>query len=231
VPDGVRVFGYWDSRPEPQIIVNFGNTPLTGASVEVYREGSPLGGRPKTNPILVLTSDANGHVVLPSLDSGKYYILGRSKPDREDYLYLEISPSGRKWDDLVLNLDPARGSAEWAIDSLGTIDHATQVSTFHGVVEDFGKPLPDADIDVFARKLGIDQQPIHLRSDSSGEFSANLPEGQYAVHIEKNMSESLFWIDISHKGYEHRIAGQAVQDSDGVICILPLRSDLLNTPC
>jgi hypothetical protein len=155
----------------------------------------------------MVTSDADGRVVLPWLRPGKYYILGRSKPDREDYLYLKISSSGRKWDDLDLNLNPVRGSAEWVLDSLKTISQATQVPTFRGAVEYLlGKqPAPDADIDVFTRELGIDQQPIHLWSDSMGEFSANLPDGHYAVHIRKDASECLFLVDISQRATSARL--------------------------
>jgi len=200
MPAVSRAFGYLDAQQRPQIRVALWARPVAGASVEVYRAAKEDRARPRTKPILVLTSDQNGRVVLPLLDPGKYYVLGRSKPDREDDIYLEISPTGRKWNDLVLNLEPVRGSAEWALVSLATKQHVNEVSAFRGSVQDYGRSSPDAEIDVFAKQLGIDQQPIHLRADSKGDFSANLPDGQYAVHVMGNgMSDSLFWVNISPK--------------------------------
>lgn len=198
MPYGVRVFGFWKSRQRPEITVDAGDTPPAEVSVEVYRGADPNGERPNAKPILVLTPDASGHVVLPRLALGKYYVLGRSKPDREDYLYLEISAVRRKRPDLVLHLHPARGSAEWVLDRLGTMTEENQVSAFRGIVEAFGKPVPDAEIDVFVRKLGTNQQPIRLRADGRGEFSANLPDGEYAVDIRKG--QSMFWVDVSPRG-------------------------------
>lgn len=75
---------------------------------------------------------------------------------------------------------------------------------FPGGVEHYGTPVPDADIDVFVKKLGVDQQPIRLRTDSNGEFSANLPEGQYAVRI-LNDGGSLFWVNISPSAIDAKL--------------------------
>jgi hypothetical protein len=199
MPLGVREWGFWKSRQRPQIAVDWNYKPLSGASVEVYRAVGPDGELPKGRPLLILTSDASGHVVLPRLRRGKYYIRGRSKPDREDEFSLEISPSGRTWPGLVLNLNPAQGSAEWVFGQLGKVPRdEPRISALRGIVKDFGgQPAPHAKIDVFVSTLGINQQPNHLRADGRGVFSANLPDGQYAVNIQKDGSQSMFWVDIS----------------------------------
>jgi hypothetical protein len=180
----VRVFGVWNCRQNPQIQVDLWAKPLAGASVEIYRGFGPLGQAPGGKPILVLTSDEKGQVVLPKLPYGRYYILGRAKPDREDYLYLEISESGRDWPDLVLNVDAVPGSAEYVLSRARTVRPANVVSAFRGVVKGFdGTPVPNATIDVFVKQLGIDQKATHLHTGSLGEFSADFPEGEYAISI------------------------------------------------
>lgn len=199
MPEGFREWRFWKSRQGPQITVNWRNMPLSGASVEVYRGVGPYGEQRKGKPLLILKSDASGHVVLPRLPRGRYYVRGRSKPDREDAFSLEISPLGRNWPDLVLSLNPVRNGAEWVFDSLGAVPRdEPQIPALRGVVDDLiGTPAPNAEIDVFARALGISQEPIHLRADTGGKFSATLPEGEYAVVIEKDWSESMFWVNIS----------------------------------
>ncbi len=192
-------------RQNPKIQVDLWARPLAGASVEVYRGFGPNGSPPQTKPLFVLTSGANGQVVLPKLPDGRYYILGRAKPDRTDYLYLEISPSGRVWPDLILNLDATPGSAEFVLERVGSGTHANRVSALRGVVKGpDGTPLPNADIDIFAKRLGIDQRATHLRTGSTGEFSANLPEGQYVLHtmgIWRDSSwESILLVDVSKAG-------------------------------
>ncbi len=196
-PTAVRVFGYWKSRQNPRITIDWNGMPAAEASVEVYRGGGLYERPTTTKPILVLTTDANGHVTLPKLSDGKYYVLGRSAPDRQDDLYLQISRFGRKRDDLALHLEPVPGSAESVLNTLRNVHQDVQVSTFQGVVETFGKPAPNADIDVFARGLRINQEPIHLQANGSGGFSGHLPDGPYAVYVWKDSWESLFWLTIS----------------------------------
>jgi len=195
----VRCLGVWKTRQTPQIKVDLYGRPFAGALVEVYRGFGPHFEPPKTKPLLVLTSDADGNVVLPRLPRGRYYILGRAKPDRQDDLYLEISLFGRKWPDLILNLDATPGSAE---DVLARVENKTQVnliSAFRGVVKDFeGTPLPNANIDIFVKRLGMNQQSTHLQTGSTGEFSADLPEGQYVLHIYwRGIWESIMEVDVS----------------------------------
>jgi hypothetical protein len=204
---GSRNWGFWKSQQRPQIAVDWDDKPLSGASVEVYRAVGPDGELPKGKPLAILTSDASGHVVLPRLRPGKYYIRGRSKPDREDEFSMEISQSGRNWPHLVLNLTPARDSPEWVFGQLGkTPRDEPRISVLRGVVNDPGdRPAPHANIDVFLSTLGINQQPIHLRADSRGEFSANLPDGQYAVNIQKDGSQCMFWVDISKTAASARL--------------------------
>lgn len=199
MPLGFREWRLWKSPQRPQIAVDWDDKPLSGASVEVYRAVGPDGELPKGKPLLILTSDTSGHVDLPRLRAGKYYIRGRSKPDREDEFSVEISQSGRNWPHLVLNLSPTRGSAEWVFGQLGrTPRDEPRLSVLRGVVNDLGdQPAPHAKIDVFVSTLGINQQPMHLRTDSRGMFSANLPDGQYAVNIQKNGWQSMFWVDIA----------------------------------
>lgn len=199
LPMAVTVFGFWKSRQKPQITVKWNGQPLGGASVEVYRGVGPEGERLTTTPVVVLTSDADGHVVLPQLPRGKYYVRGRSKPDREDNLYLELTPLGRRWPNLELNLSPSPGSAESVLEYVGAISHAIRVSAFRGVVEFGGKVVPNANIHLFVMGRGIDQQAIDLRADSNGEFSAQLPDGRYAAYIWKDGygTDHMFEVDIS----------------------------------
>jgi hypothetical protein len=195
----IRVLGVSKTRQTPQIKINLYGRPFAGALVEVYRGFGPHFEPPKTKPLLVLTSDASGNVVIPKLPRGRYYILGRAKPDREGDLYLEISLFGRKWPDLILNLNPTPGSAEDVLAYVGSFKHAKLVSAFHGVVKRFpdGTLLPNANIYVFVRDKNIDQQPIRLLTNSAGEFSADLPEGQYILHIWKDNCESIVSVDVS----------------------------------
>jgi len=179
-----RVLGAWNCRQNPQIQVHLWGKPLAGALVEVYRGFGPQFQAPEGKPIMVLTSDADGHVVLPRLPYGKYYILGRAKPDREDYLYLKISPTGRNWPDLILNVDAVPGSAEYVLDRVRPETPAKLVAALRGVVKAFdGTPVSNADIDVFVRQLGNDQKATRLHTGSLGEFSGDFPEGRYVLHI------------------------------------------------
>lgn len=196
-PSNVLLFGYWKSRQNPKITVYFGSSPMAGASLEIYSGVGRHGEVRNSKLIQTLVTDDHGQVVLPHLHCGRYHVVGRSKPNRENDFYLKISPFGDKSNNFDLYLYPVRGSAEWVFETFEKKDHVNQVSTFRGVIKHFEAPVPDAEIDVFAKTLGIDQQPLKLRTNSKGEFSANLPEGQYVVHVWNGVWETLFQIEIS----------------------------------
>jgi len=193
-----HVLGERKSGQYPQITVDVHGMPIEGASVEVYRGMfDPYGDHP-TKPLMILTSDPNGQVAFPKLPYGRYFIVGRSKPDRVGYLSLLISRSGPKRPNLILRLDPARGSAEQVLESVQSWTHVPSLSAFRGTVTDaIGMPVPNAKIDIFAKEKGIDQQATHLVVGPDGAFSADIPEGKYVVYAEGSAGDAIKPVEIS----------------------------------
>jgi hypothetical protein len=196
----VQVFGVSKSRQHPQIATDVDGRPFPGASVEVYLGFGPQGEPPHAKPLLILSSDANGHVVLPQLPRGKYYILGRSKPNREDHLYLEISsfaPTTRT--DLILNLEPAPATEKEKIAAVETSSRAMHIAQFDGTVTDpIGSPIASAIIDVLKKGTEGKQRVTSLHTDAGGKFSADLPDGEYLIRIAApGFEELLLLVNVS----------------------------------
>src|SRR5208282_5163048 len=87
----VRIFSVVKSGQHARIEATIDAKPLPGASVEVYRGFGRHGEFPKSKALFILTTDQHGVVDLPALPNGKYLILARSKPNLEDWLYLDLS--------------------------------------------------------------------------------------------------------------------------------------------
>ncbi len=56
--------------------------------------------------------------------------------------------------------------------------------SLRGTVSDpNGLPAPKASVDIFIKGMPENEQPVTLRTDAEGRFSADLPEGQYVLEV------------------------------------------------
>lgn len=184
--ESVRLFGFCKAHQNLKIIMNLDAKPHGGVRVEVYDRVDKDGRVNSKSPLLVLVTDDKGQTVLPRLPYGRYYILAKGEQDFREYDYLEISrwPVGRRRK-LNLELQNWGPTLEQQIVAAEQSSEFKQISDFHGVVFDqTGQRVAGARVDIVLKGTEGKKYVAHLLTNAQGEFSADLPDGDYMVIAE-----------------------------------------------
>jgi hypothetical protein len=183
---------------------------LGGVRIEVYRGFGPHGEMAAKEPQLVLTSDEHGQVVLPKLPHGRYHVLALATPNLRDDLYLNISfRAARKPREFTMNLVPydPPPTYEQRITAAEFSSDVKRLTEFRGVVCDqAGAPIPNASVDVLFKGTDGKRYAARLRTDGSGKFASNLPEGNYVAFVRcQGFSDRVIAVVIAKTGSDNEL--------------------------
>jgi hypothetical protein len=181
----VRVFSVVESGQQPLVETDADGKPLSGVPIRVYRGFRLQDGFPSDPPpMLVLTSNDRGQVILPRLQDGDYLLVARSHAGLGDYAYLHISSDSARAPAIHLSLAPMAPTFEEKLAEAEAAANPATVNQLRGIVTDrSGAAVWNAAIDVLVKGTQGKQHAARLRADKSGRFSADLPEGQYVVFV------------------------------------------------
>lgn len=179
-----RVLSIYKSGQHARIDARNNGKPLAGIRVEVYRGFGWHDGLPHSKALLLLTSNQLGEVTLPTLPDGEYLILALSKPNLEDWLYLDVSSDERSRQSFDLNLWPQPPTFAEKLAAAEASTEVATVSEIRGIVFDpTGAHIPKATVEVLVKGTQGKRHAATLRTGADGEFSAEMPEGQYVLIV------------------------------------------------
>jgi hypothetical protein len=199
----VRVEPLQESSQQPRITVRLDGKPAVHVKVSVSK-GVSAG-----KPLLTLISGQNGQVLLPPLKPGNYLL--RASPSRglAGGIYLHInsfaSPGNRFSMDLE-RYDPPP-TFEELVAAAERSAAKEPLPRFGGlVVDQTGAKIPGTSIDVVIRGTNGKKHAAKLKSNALGEFSADLPDGDYvAVFSAPGFSTRFVPVTIAKTGPAHEL--------------------------
>jgi hypothetical protein len=184
----VRVLAEEKASERVRIVTEYDGKPLSGSRIEVYRRSEPIVETELGKPLLVVVSDALGHVVLPKMSPGKYHVIALAKPNLRDEMLLDVSHWHRRKDrELTMYLAPyvAPPTYEELIAIAESSYDIKRLTRLRGLVRDqSGAPITQASVDVIFRGTGGMKYAARLHTDQSGRFASDfVPEGAYIAAI------------------------------------------------
>ncbi len=182
-----------------RVTVLFEGRSLGGAKLEVRKVGSG-------DSVAALTADSNGQIILPELPGGMYQIAAWSSQDHSHAAWLPViicdCPDLQAvidWSFDSLNgdakpIDPPKPISEFWIEvssvqfpqlrQLIAEAEPRILKELRGTVADLtGERVREAWVRVVRRGSRGDEKVAMVRTDSSGAFAAELPEGHYVVLV------------------------------------------------
>ena len=184
----VRVLAEEKASQIVRIIIEYDGKPLSGSRIEVYRGSEPIVETGSGRPLLVVISDALGHVVFPKMSPGKYHVVALAKPNLRDEMLLNVSRWHHTKDrEFTMYLVPfvAPPTYEQLIAIAESSSDIKSLTRLRGLVCDqSGAPITQASVDVVFRGTEGKKYAARLHTDESGRFASDfVPEGGYIAAI------------------------------------------------
>jgi hypothetical protein len=207
----VRVLEEEKTSQRVRIVTEYDGRPLSGSRIEVYRGSESIIEAESGKPLLVVVSDALGHVVLPKMSPGKYHIIALAKPNLRDEMLLDVSRwHSRKGRELTMYLAPyvAPPTYEELIAIAESSSDIKRLTRLRGLVRDqSGAPITQASVDVIFRGTGGKKYAVRLHTDQSGRFASDfVSEGAYIAAIRsQGFSTKLLSLIITEKARDDEV--------------------------
>jgi hypothetical protein len=194
----VRVEPLQESSQRPRITVLLDGKPVAHVKVAVSADTSP------DKPLLTLISGENGRVSPPRLRPGNYMLRASPSRDLAGGLFLHINSFASPGNRFAMELeryDPPPTFEELV--AAAERSAAAETSPKFGglVVDQTGAKIPKTSIDVVIRGTNGNKHAAKLKSNALGEFSTDLPDGDYvAVFTAPGFSTRVVPITIAKAG-------------------------------
>lgn len=178
----VEVVPTHDSCRNVRLVLLAGGRPLAGVRVELYPYNS--GSADSAQPAFSLTSDKDGLVATPLLNTGRYHVVATSGSNLRAELYLNVIHKSKKSDssfsmELVESPYPTIEQAWQAAEAMPVKD---RLAAFVGTVHDpSGAAIAGASIEVAKKGTNGKERVAQTKSAADGTFFAQLPNGAYVA--------------------------------------------------
>jgi hypothetical protein len=148
----------------------------------------------------VLTGD-NGVAVPQALALTTYHVFALFEDDLSSDLYLHASPQG-KATSFAVDLTPSFKAGQAVLAAAEKLPIREIVREFTGSVQDpWGAMIPGANIKVVRKGSTDKANPLRLKSDANGRFSAQLIDGVYiAVFSSPGFRTEIVPFEVARQG-------------------------------
>ena len=180
--------------------------PQKDAKIEIYRY--ELGPGDEAKPRYSLISDQQGMVFSPKLAPGHYHVIASAANNLRAELYLDVSAhTHQKSSEFPMQLLRGGITREELFAKAEQMPIKDHLKIFQGTVRDpSGALIVGVFIEVVRKGSQSSETVVHLKSGSTGQFSATLPSGSYmALFSIPGFQVQLVPFEVTDQGSEELI--------------------------